>query len=290
LGRAWDRGTMPGPTAGVQRHRGPAIMRPCSPAAALAPPPPRSPSCWPTAPAPAWTHRVPRSRSPTGLAAAVARASLRFDFPYRTAGTQGAGPAGRCCRRPCAKRDRRWHAPGPLVLDGQVDGRPHRHHARRCRTAGAAAVVVFGYPFHPPKEAAAACAPRISPTLRTPTLILQGERDEFGTRDEVAGYASWRRPSTVALVRRRRPLAGAAGAQRPHQGGALGDRDRQRRSVRRPAPTLTRPAQRGASALPMRSASQGFAASFAKSRQAACSVPSAVRSHSATKRSPCSRR
>ena len=32
------------------------------------------------------------------------------------------------------------------------------------------------------------CAPRTSRTLRTPALIVQGTRDAFGTREDVAGY------------------------------------------------------------------------------------------------------
>ena len=48
-------------------------------------------------------------------------------------------------------------------------------------------VVVAGYPFHPTK------APdklRLDhwPKIACPMLILQGERDPFGTREEVAGY------------------------------------------------------------------------------------------------------
>ena len=51
----------------------------------------------------------------------------------------------------------------------------------------AAACVVFGYPFHPPRRPD---RPRIAhlATLRTPTLVLQGERDPFGTPAEVGGY------------------------------------------------------------------------------------------------------
>lgn len=51
----------------------------------------------------------------------------------------------------------------------------------------AAACVVFGYPFHPPRRPD---RPRIAhlATLRTPTLVLQGERDPFGTPADVAGY------------------------------------------------------------------------------------------------------
>jgi hypothetical protein len=50
---------------------------------------------------------------------------------------------------------------------------------------GADALVCLGYPFHPPGN------PKTSRTehlmaLRTPTLILQGTRDPFGGRDEIA--------------------------------------------------------------------------------------------------------
>ncbi|CAM3644147.1 MULTISPECIES: alpha/beta fold hydrolase [Halomonas] len=48
-------------------------------------------------------------------------------------------------------------------------------------------VVVAGYPFHPPK------APdklRLDhwPAIECPLLVLQGERDPFGTRNDVASY------------------------------------------------------------------------------------------------------
>lgn len=48
-------------------------------------------------------------------------------------------------------------------------------------------LVIAGYPFHPPK------APdrlRLAhwPKVQVPALILQGERDPLGSRDEVAGY------------------------------------------------------------------------------------------------------
>ena len=57
-------------------------------------------------------------------------------------------------------------------------------------------VVVAGYPFHPTK------APdklRLDhwPAIACPMLILQGERDPFGTQDEVAGYTL---PSNAQLA------------------------------------------------------------------------------------------
>jgi predicted alpha/beta-hydrolase family hydrolase len=53
---------------------------------------------------------------------------------------------------------------------------------------GVAGVVCLGYPFHPPGRADRLRTDHLS-ALRTPALIVQGERDPFGSRDEVAGYA-----------------------------------------------------------------------------------------------------
>jgi len=49
-------------------------------------------------------------------------------------------------------------------------------------------LLCLGYPFHPPGKPGQLRTRHLA-TLRTPALICQGTRDEFGTRDEVAGYA-----------------------------------------------------------------------------------------------------
>jgi predicted alpha/beta-hydrolase family hydrolase len=48
-------------------------------------------------------------------------------------------------------------------------------------------VVCFGYPFHPPGKPARLRTAHLE-ALATPMLVLQGERDPFGTRDDVASY------------------------------------------------------------------------------------------------------
>ena len=50
------------------------------------------------------------------------------------------------------------------------------------------ALLCFGYPFHPPGQPDRLRTKHLE-TLSTPSLILQGERDPFGTRDDVAGYS-----------------------------------------------------------------------------------------------------
>jgi uncharacterized protein len=53
--------------------------------------------------------------------------------------------------------------------------------------AGVAGLVCLGYPFHPPGKPDNLRTEHLA-DLRTPTLILQGERDPFGKRDEVEAY------------------------------------------------------------------------------------------------------
>ena len=48
-------------------------------------------------------------------------------------------------------------------------------------------VVVLGYPFHPPDSPNVLRIGHLQ-NYSCPTLILQGENDPFGTRDEVSGY------------------------------------------------------------------------------------------------------
>jgi len=52
---------------------------------------------------------------------------------------------------------------------------------------GAAGLALCGYPFHPPARPDRLRLDRW-PVLACPTLVVQGTRDPFGTRDEVAGY------------------------------------------------------------------------------------------------------
>jgi predicted alpha/beta-hydrolase family hydrolase len=53
--------------------------------------------------------------------------------------------------------------------------------------AGVAGLVCLGYPFHPEGKRDRLRVAHLE-AIKTPTLILQGERDPFGGKDEVAGY------------------------------------------------------------------------------------------------------
>ena len=78
---------------------------------------------------------------------------------------------------------------GPADHRRQVDGRARRQHGRRRALTSRPFIglLCLGYPFHPPGKPEQLRTAHLA-ELKTPTLIVQGTRDAFGTRDEVATY------------------------------------------------------------------------------------------------------
>ncbi|PWV81674.1 MULTISPECIES: alpha/beta family hydrolase [Halomonas] len=77
------------------------------------------------------------------------------------------------------------HALPPLWLGGKsMGGRVASLLAAR---DGAPGLILCGYPFHPPRKPESL---RLAhwPLIASPTLVVQGSRDPFGNRDEIAGY------------------------------------------------------------------------------------------------------
>jgi len=75
--------------------------------------------------------------------------------------------------------------PGDVVIGGKSMG--GRIASMIADGAAVAGVVCLGYPFHPPGKPERLRTAHLA-TLKTPTLIVQGTRDPFGTREEVASY------------------------------------------------------------------------------------------------------
>lgn len=78
---------------------------------------------------------------------------------------------------------------GPLIIGGKSMGGRVASMVADAEFAAdrIAGLLCLGYPFHPPgKPDQLRTAHLIG--LKTPTLICQGTRDEFGTRDEVPAY------------------------------------------------------------------------------------------------------
>lgn len=135
------------------------------------------------------------SASMTATAKALAEAGFRvarFEFGYMAARRRGQ-------RKPPPRAETvipeyreavdALGATGPLVIGGKsMGGRVASMAADELQAAGRiAGLLCLGYPFHPPGKPAQLRTAHLT-GLRTPALICQGTRDEFGTRDEVAGY------------------------------------------------------------------------------------------------------
>lgn len=114
---------------------------------------------------------------------------VRFEFPYmerrRSEGTRGAPD-----RQPVLSQ--RWHdvaarlgEPERLVIGGKSMG--GRIASLVADELGVGGLVCLGYPFHPPGKPEKLRTAHLE-ELRTPTLVLQGERDTFGRPEEVEGY------------------------------------------------------------------------------------------------------
>jgi predicted alpha/beta-hydrolase family hydrolase len=111
----------------------------------------------------------------------------RFEFAYMAARRGGTRkPPPRAESLLGEYRDVVAHIDGPVVIGGKsMGGRVASMVADELDAV--AGLVCLGYPFHPPGAPERRRTAHLE-VLQTPTLICQGTRDPFGTRDEVAGY------------------------------------------------------------------------------------------------------
>ena len=123
-----------------------------------------------------------------GLAARGLRVA-RFEFPYlarrREGGSRGAPDSPRVLEATwLAVVDALGGGAGLVIGGKSMGGRIASHVADR---AGVRGLVCMGYPFHPPGQPLKLRTAHLA-ELRTPTLILQGTRDDFGRPEDVTGY------------------------------------------------------------------------------------------------------
>jgi uncharacterized protein len=131
------------------------------------------------------------NRVASGVAALGAGVRVvRFEFAYMARRREGSGGRG-APDRP-AVLEARWKevvaemGGGPRLFIGgkSMGGRIASMVADEVSARG---LVCLGYPFHPPGAPAKLRTAHLE-NLKTPTLILQGSRDAFGTREEIAAY------------------------------------------------------------------------------------------------------
>ncbi len=123
----------------------------------------------------------------------------RFEFPYMAGRREGVR---RSPDRPLVL-EQTWHdvigelgGPERIVIGGKSMG--GRIASMVADEAGVRGLVCLGYPFHPPGRPEKLRTAHLE-DLVTPTLIVQGERDPFGTPDDVATYELSRKISFVWL-------------------------------------------------------------------------------------------
>lgn len=126
-----------------------------------------------------------------GYLAAQGVSVLRFEFPYMAQRRTGGS------KRPPNTQEQlleswrdvwarvRPHVTGRLALGGKSMG--GRMASLIADELQADALVCLGYPFHPAGKPEKTRVAHLA-GLKTPALIVQGERDALGTREEVEGY------------------------------------------------------------------------------------------------------
>jgi hypothetical protein len=123
----------------------------------------------------------------TGLAKKGFRVA-RFEFPYmasrRTTGSGKPPDREPILRETWLEVAKRLGRAG-LVIGGKSMG--GRIASMVADEAGVAGLVCLGYPFHPVGKPDKLRVEHLA-KIKTPTLIVQGERDPFGSKDEVVGY------------------------------------------------------------------------------------------------------
>jgi predicted alpha/beta-hydrolase family hydrolase len=114
---------------------------------------------------------------------------VRFEFDYmasrRTSSGRKPPPRAEMVKSEYVAAIAALKARGPLIIGGKsMGGRVASMIADECRAAG---LLCLGYPFHPVGKPTQLRTAHLA-GLKTPALIIQGTRDPFGTRDEVATY------------------------------------------------------------------------------------------------------
>jgi uncharacterized protein len=111
---------------------------------------------------------------------------VTFDFPYMRARRHvpDKAPALEQAFRAAIDATREWSGRGDVFIGGKSMGGRMATHLGAQGADGLRGIIALGYPLHPPGRPD---KPRTEhlPSIRVPVLIVQGERDVFGTPDEL---------------------------------------------------------------------------------------------------------
>ena len=123
----------------------------------------------------------------------------RFEFPYMVKRREDGGkrPPDRApklieaFKQQVKKASRDLNDRQQLIIGGKsMGGRMASMLAAEQPTLPVRAVVCLGYPFHPPGKPERFRGDHLA-SLALPTLIVEGERDTFGTQQEIADFPDY---------------------------------------------------------------------------------------------------
>jgi predicted alpha/beta-hydrolase family hydrolase len=129
---------------------------------------------------------------------------VTFDFPYMhdRRGAPDKAPVLEACFRAAidASRDDKAVAAHRLFIGGKSMGGRMATHLGAQDVGGLKGIVALGYPLHPPGQPEKLRVAHL-PDITVPTLIVQGERDAFGTPKELeAPLKTMKAPVTLHVV------------------------------------------------------------------------------------------
>jgi predicted alpha/beta-hydrolase family hydrolase len=111
---------------------------------------------------------------------------VTFDFPYMRARKKvpDRAPVLEHAFSEIIDAARRWSGASRFFIGGKSMGGRMATHLGAARFDGLAGIVVFGYPLHPPGKPDQLRVAHL-PSVGAPVLIVQGDRDAFGTPAEL---------------------------------------------------------------------------------------------------------
>jgi uncharacterized protein len=114
---------------------------------------------------------------------------VTFDFPYMQSGRKvpDKAPVLEQAFRDAIAVATGLSRAGRVFIGGKSMGGRMATHLGAAGVPGVAGLVALGYPLHPPGRPDQLRVAHL-PAIRVPLLIVQGERDTFGTPDELRPY------------------------------------------------------------------------------------------------------
>ena len=127
---------------------------------------------------------------------------VTFDFPYMQTGRKvpDKAPVLEQAFHEAIATARTMSRARRVFIGGKSMGGRMATHLVAAGVPDVAGIVALGYPLHPPGRPDQLRVAHL-PSIRVPTLIVQGERDTFGTPDELRPYvAQIPGPATLHVV------------------------------------------------------------------------------------------